>query len=49
VGLGLTAAVAKQKSRRDFHQLMVGKLRRGRIEPEEAEKTIDEYFEKWRD
>lgn len=49
VGLGLTANVAKQRSRRDFHRMMVGKLTRKRIKPEEAESTIDEYFGKWRD
>lgn len=49
VGLGLTANVAKQKSRRDFHRLMVGKLTRGSITEEKAETMIDEYFENWRD
>lgn len=48
VGLGLTAEVSKQRARRDFHRMMVGKLERGSIELKEAKRIIEEYFENWR-
>lgn len=48
VGLGLTAEVSKQRARRDFHRMMVGKLERGSIGLQEANGIIEEYFQNWR-
>jgi hypothetical protein len=43
-----TGDVAKQRARRDFHRMIIGKLTRSSATVDEARQAIEQYFERWR-